>query len=426
MLRPELARAALVGLALRLASGCGAAEHDLLFPPEGAGEVQELAALGDLDGDGRADSLIGSPRDDREVEGGGSVRWVSGADGTVLLERFGEGPDEQLGLLVAGAGDVDGDGRTDALVAGRPADRERARIEVLSSSDASVLLSFEVAWPADAREAAFAAPAGDLDADGTNDFVALDVIPDPEIPFPTGRLLLVSGKDSGRVRVIDATARGLSLRPPVGSAGDVNADGRADVFARTAAHGAVIFSGLDKRELLRWEAPTRAICSMGDVDGDRCADLALAGFEDDDDSGGAAEEVIRILSGRTGEVLRVLHDDRQGLFTDLGASLVLAGDLDGDGVPDLAAGAPTHDDGENDERYGCLLLFSGRTGEVLGSALGPARLTYLGWDVAVLGDLDGDGASAIAASGWVEGDRGDERAAWFVFRSAALLRSRQR
>jgi hypothetical protein len=79
-----------------------------------------VAGGGDMDGDGRADILVGSPRATVDGQANtGMVQVFSGADGHPLLSRTGA-PGSRLGTAVAYCGDLNGDGRTD-IVVGAPA-----------------------------------------------------------------------------------------------------------------------------------------------------------------------------------------------------------------------------------------------------------------------------------------------------------------
>lgn len=87
-------------------------------------------AAGDVDGDGRADLLIGA---DQAPNGGAGRAYVSfGKSGTASIDLAGPGgrgyaiegaaADDLAGFSVAGAGDVDGDGVPDAIVGAYGAD----------------------------------------------------------------------------------------------------------------------------------------------------------------------------------------------------------------------------------------------------------------------------------------------------------------
>ena len=80
-----------------------------------------LAAAGDRDGDGRTDLLVGAPSAisvQRDASSGrtGSVHLYSGADRTPLAAIAGLALDDQFGASVADLGDLDGDGFSEILV----------------------------------------------------------------------------------------------------------------------------------------------------------------------------------------------------------------------------------------------------------------------------------------------------------------------
>jgi len=73
-----------------------------------------VSGIGDLNGDGVPDLLVGVPRDDPNGANGGSVRAISGVDGAELFAVVGE-PNERIGDLVESVGDLDGDGVEDFI-----------------------------------------------------------------------------------------------------------------------------------------------------------------------------------------------------------------------------------------------------------------------------------------------------------------------
>lgn len=109
----------------------------------------------------------------------------------------------------------------------------------------------------------------------------------------------------------------------------------------------------------------QSICACGDVDGDGIAEIAL-GLPRDDAHGEDAGRVF-VLSGRDGSVLRELH----GIGEVRGFGFALAsGDFDGDGAPDLAIAA--HRDGfaqaeppRERRRSGGVFVHRLSTGELL-------------------------------------------------------------
>lgn len=90
----------------------------------------------------------------------------------------------------------------------------------------------------------------------------------------------------------------------------------------------------------------------------------------------------------------LLHTDAGPTFLDEhGSAVANAGDVDGDGVDDVLAGAPEANSGT-----GMVRLISGRTGAVLFERHGAAVNERLGQAVTGLGDQNGDGHAEFAYS----------------------------
>jgi len=75
-----------------------------------------VSGAGDVNGDGRADLIVGAYQDDNNGDNSGSARVLSGIDGSTLYTFNGDSAGDQLGYSVSGAGDVNGDGRADLIV----------------------------------------------------------------------------------------------------------------------------------------------------------------------------------------------------------------------------------------------------------------------------------------------------------------------
>lgn len=89
-------------------------------PDDGAGV--SVSDAGDVNKDGHDDMLIGAYLSDVAVGDAGAAYLVLGpVSGTVPLSKaaarfYGEEPFDEAGIGVAGAGDLDGDGRADLLI----------------------------------------------------------------------------------------------------------------------------------------------------------------------------------------------------------------------------------------------------------------------------------------------------------------------
>jgi hypothetical protein len=143
-----------------------------------------------------------------------------------------------------------------------------------------------------------------------------------------------------------------------------------------------------------------AIC---DLDGDGLGDMAVGAPRND--SAGPDAGAVYIFSGRAAlqpgrlapanASIVLLGPENGSLF---GASLASAGDFNGDGKADLLAGAPGYGQG----RGAAFLFLGGRLSNSTAlssnlSLLGSSAGGRLGESVAGAGDLDGDGLDDIAA-----------------------------
>ncbi|MCH8962324.1 MAG: FG-GAP repeat protein, partial [Bacteroidetes bacterium] len=175
----------------------------------------------------------------------------------------------------------------------------------------------------------------------------------------------------------------------------------------------------------------RSVASLGDLDGDGVSDLAVGALQDDD-GGGANGAVWILFLNENGTVkARQKISSTQGAFSgrleNSGFFVPVArlDDLDGDGVPELAVGAP-EDDGGGDSRGAVWILFLKSDGTVKGHQKisdteggFTGRLENsdrFGSVVASLGDLDGDGTSELAVGAIRDNDGGlAHGAVWVLF-----------
>jgi hypothetical protein len=427
------------GVRLWLGDGAGGfVDGAALLPPQSTAQVRALA-LADLDRDGRLDLLVGEGR--HSLLGGGHVRLWSNLGGGRFVDRTagrlttlaaattaigvvdldadldpdllivhgaGEGSTAELqsndgagrfrsGTLAALsvdaaspadliAGDVDGDGDLDLFFAA-----QQATFSALAVGD--LLLRFDgetgrfeadpaaiPTSPAFAQRARFA----DLDGDGDLDLVIA------KLSFNEPSSLWTN---DGTGRFADATAARLPGAPVFATdlaVGDVDGDGDPDLaFGQS-------FLGLPSRLYLndghgRFAEAGGAIpgaqatwtVALVDVDRDGDLDLIRAGSSTSQNTDGGAE-LLR------NDGLGNFVADPQAIAAVPAATrcVAAAGDVDGDGDPDLVLGSA---------EAAWLLLNDGR------GSFGPApagslpALREVG--ALALGDLDLDGALDLVCGG---------------------------
>lgn len=150
----------------------------------------------------------------------------------------------------------------------------------------------------------------------------------------------------------------------------------------------------------------------GDIDGDGITDM-IVGAPRDNFTGHANGAVWLMFLDKIGSVRSTfeLRDRIQGgippmnEFAQFGAAVASLGDLDGNGVPDFAVGAPGWD-GVQEHQGGLWVVFMERNGnfasvvEISASPLlgqlGVGKGSGLGASIASLGDLDHDGTLEVA------------------------------
>ncbi len=329
------------------------------------GEFGEaVAILGDLDGDGLADVAVGNPSASPGDRGyAGSVFLVSGATGRPMDRLDGPVMGDYFGSRLAPAGDVDGDGVPDLLVGAIFADpngiRSAGSAFVFSGATRAQLFRFDGSEPQDFLGNAVST-AGDLDGDGHDDLL---------------------------IGALSADPGGLTFA------------GSAFVFSGATGAQLFRFDGADASDLMG-----SSVASAGDLDGDGVPDLLVAARGSDPQGIVNAGSVL-VFSGASGAVIR--RFDGTGINDFFGSSVASAGDADGDGVPDLLIGANRADPGGRTDA-GSVFLYSGATGKLIFRFDGSDAGKMLGDPVAGAGDLDGDGSPELFF-GIPRADVGDQR-----------------
>jgi len=370
---------------------------------------QSIDIVGDVDGDGFDDYMVGAWRDDDNGNDAGTVRVVSGKDGTTIYSIDGDLPGDHMGYGSSGAGDVNGDGFADICAAADEANvggvSNIGSAKIVSGQNGSVI-HFVTGTNANDLFGWSSAIAGDVDGDGFDDVLIGALLDDAPGLSGCGSATLISGQTGNVLYTLFGGAANDNLGDDVGCAGDTNGDGFIDMIAGApsadpnggASGRATIFSGSDGSVLFHIDGNSAgdrlgdSVDGGVDVDGDGFTDLVV-GAPQDDPGALSNAGTVRVVSGRTHVTLHTFSGDNAG--DQLGGAVHGVNDANRDGYADVIAGARADDNNGNSS--GSVRIWSGRDGAVMVTLSGDSAGDQLGSSVSAGGDLNNDGWPDVVA-----------------------------
>lgn len=402
--------------------------HDL-SGPAGDEVGTALAATGDLDGDGQPDLVVGAPEADGGAPGSGRVHVYSGKTGWIVRTLDGESSGDRFGHSVASLGDLDGDG-VDDLVVGAPGyDQfllgDRGAVYVFSGGTGAQLWKF-VGGSGGNRFGSAVAGAGDVDGDGTPD-VAFS---GPNVTVGgggsnQGYVAVYSGATFTFLRQWSGTATNEELGHSLAAGSDVTGDGVPDLIAGAPYWDNTLFliGDAGRVRVLSGAASSTVVTTLsGNTASGRFG--ASVAFVPDADGDGRDE----IAVGEPGFALPVANAGRAMVFAPpsystlltvgssfadrVGSAVAGVNDVDGDGRGDLIVGATGYDNPPSTDA-GVVRVYSVFSQSELG---GFAHVGYnsdalMGSAVAAGPDINLDGAPEVLGgapgdqSGFADGGR---------------------
>jgi hypothetical protein len=345
---------------------------------------------GDVNNDGYDDVIVGVPRLNSGAGAWvfhGSSSGLSSEPDWVGQGT----PGTRYGYRLGTAGDVNGDGYDDVIVGAYlygtgGQNTEKGKAYVYRGSASGLLPGYS--WTAEGSQpnenfGISVGTAGDINSDGYDDVIVGAWMYDNG-ENEEGRALVYHGSASGLSAAPDWTYEENVLRAclgtSVGTAGDVNGDGYDDVivgapykscwdYPTSPAGNAYVFHGsaLGLPFTPDWDATLTQMGSMygtsvataGDVNGDGYDDVVVGAryYDNDMVDEGAAFLHLGSEAGLSTEQVWMVEGNQAE--TRFGTRAVAAGDVNGDGLDDVIVGAPDYDNGEEDEGQAFLYLGSG-------------------------------------------------------------------
>ncbi len=413
-----------------------------------------VSTAGDVNGDGYSDVIVGAINyDNGETDEGRAFVYhgsASGLSATANWTAEGNQVNAVFGGRVSTAGDVNGDGYSDVIIAAAHYDNgqsEEGRVYVYHGSASGLSVSANWTAESDQTGAEFGSSvstAGDVNGDGYSDVIV-------------GAWLFDNGQtDEGRAYVYYGSSSGLSATANwtaesdqagayfgvVSTAGDVNGDGYSDVIigaylydnGQTDEGKAFVYhgsaSGLSVSA--NWTAESNqagaafgaCVSTAGDVNGDGYSDVIVGAINYD--NGETDEGRAFVYHGSASGLSATANWTAEGNQVNavFGGRVSTAGDVNGDGYSDVIIAAAHYDNGQSEE--GRVYVYHGSASGLSVSANWTAESDQTGAEfgssVSTAGDVNGDGYSDVIVGAWLfDNGQTDEGRAYVYHGSAGGL-----
>jgi len=433
------------------------AVHAWKYETNQAGENfgYSLACAGDVNNDGYSDVVIGSPFYDNGQTNEGRVYVFKGstgglpvtADWTYEMNTL----DTYLGFSVATAGDINGDNFSDITIGAPRYDiglPDYGRVYIFHSNGNTF-----PATPTTTRTGLqtgenfgySVSTAGDVNGDGYSDImIGAPLYTNGQVD--EGRCYCYLGSSSGIGAAAVWTQESNEISGQFGisvsTAGDLNADGFADVIlggnyldnGQTDEGRAFVYlgysGGLSSGSAIIYESNQSnsrfgiSVATAGDINGDGFSDVIVGSHMFDSPSANEGRAFVFLGSAIGMSSAFVWSSESNQSNSDFGFSVSSAGDVNGDGYSDVIVGARRFDNGQTDE--GAAFVYHGSASGLSSfsnwSLEGNQVNAYFGTSVSSAGDVNGDGYSdVIVGAPYFDNGFTDEGAAFVYHGSASGL-----
>lgn len=388
-----------------------------------------VASAGDVNGDGYNDVVIGAYGYETGIlfDNGAAFVYHGSAAGVAATANASVYGTQDFGLMgnsVSSAGDVNGDGYSDVIVAaynfdngqvdegvayiyhGTAGGMNTVAAVMLESNQASAYFGNSVAC------------AGDVNGDGYSDII-IGCQYYTNGQTGEGAIFVYQGSATGinttYTTIVESNQASALLGSSVASAGDVNGDGFSDVIAgaynydsgQTDEGAAFVYHGAPTGLSLNssWIGESNQsgsaygyfVASAGDVNGDGYSDVIIGAYQFD--GGNTNEGKAYVYHGSAGGLSLTANwtAEPDQDFASFGFCVASAGDVNGDGYGDVIVGAYLFANGEANEGkafvyHGSASGLSATPNWTMEGNLVSARF---GYSVSSAGDVNGDGYNDV-------------------------------
>ncbi|CAG5069244.1 hypothetical protein DYBT9623_01980 [Dyadobacter sp. CECT 9623] len=404
----------------------------------GAQFGSNVASAGDVNGDGYSDVIVGaSSYDNGQTDEGGAFIWLGGVSELLdwpLTNLESNQIKSYMGSAVAGAGDINGDGYSDLMVAAAAYDNgqtDEGIVLIYHGSAAGIKNTPAQMLEGDNEDALFGysvSSAGDVNGDGFDDILIGSIyysnVEDHEgaafIYFGS----LVGVQQASKLTLESNQVNGL-MGGSVSKAGDINGDGFSDIIVGVENYSdlqvgeGAAFIYLGSQAGIKSSVKTivesnvedawlgKAVSNAGDVNGDGFDDVLIGSPWYNNGNGLGATFIY--YGSKSGIALNLSKKLETSQNIKFGCSVSSAGDVNADGFDDIIIGSSSYRNGQIAE--GAAFIFHGSP---IGIEENPASIlesdlqgAEMGNDVGSAGDINGDGYSdvVIGAFYWEKGQQ---------------------